>query len=216
VPAPGCNARLIRFFDFGAIYIVCLFILYSSPVILFSSIFPYFSLIYLFLWEWIDSLRFQAGCRKRWLNLALVFLCLFSVVALLPYAFSAMPSVLCLQCYAFSAMPSVLCLQCYAFSAMPSVLWRCFGSRKGIQPVKTEWWDAGVVICLGEMQTCIWPSWCHCHSLSLASVKSRLFLPFWYRLTWVVPENWPLNGYVCFCCSTLLLVGDCMLLLCWV
>jgi len=24
------------------------------------------------------------------------------------------------------------------------------------------------------MQTCIWPSWCHCHSLSLASVKSRL------------------------------------------
>ena len=24
------------------------------------------------------------------------------------------------------------------------------------------------------VQTCIWPSWCHCHSLSLASVKSRL------------------------------------------
>jgi len=23
------------------------------------------------------------------------------------------------------------------------------GSRKGIWPVKTEWWDAGVVICLG-------------------------------------------------------------------
>jgi len=23
-----------------------------------------------------------------------------------------------------------------------------------------------------KMQTCIWPSWCHCHSLSLASVKS--------------------------------------------
>jgi len=22
------------------------------------------------------------------------------------------------------------------------------GSRKGIRPVKTEWWDAGVVICL--------------------------------------------------------------------
>ena len=32
-----------------------------------------------------------------------------------------------------------------------------------------------------EVQTCIWPSWCHCHSLSLASVKSRLVLPFWYR-----------------------------------
>ena len=32
-----------------------------------------------------------------------------------------------------------------------------------------------------DMQTCIWPSWCHCHSLSLASVKSRLVLPLWYR-----------------------------------
>jgi len=29
-----------------------------------------------------------------------------------------------------------------------------------------------------EVQTCIWPSWCHCHSLSVASVKSRLLLPF--------------------------------------
>ena len=48
--------------------------------------------------------------------------------------------------------------------------------------------------------TSIWPSWCHCHSLSLASVKSRLvFLPFWYRLTWVVPEKGPLNGSVCVC-----------------
>ena len=40
-----------------------------------------------------------------------------------------------------------------------------------------------------EVQTCICSSWCHCHSLSLASVKSRLVLPFWYRLTWVVPEK---------------------------
>ena len=40
-----------------------------------------------------------------------------------------------------------------------------------------------------EVQTCIRPSWCHCHSLSLASVKSWLVLPFWYRLTWVVPEK---------------------------
>ena len=29
------------------------------------------------------------------------------------------------------------------------VLWRCWlGGRKGIRPVKTEWWVAGVVICL--------------------------------------------------------------------
>ena len=48
-----------------------------------------------------------------------------------------------------------------------------------------------------EVQTCIWPSWCHCHSLSLASVKSRLVLPFWYRLTRVVTEKGPLNGRGC-------------------
>ena len=34
-----------------------------------------------------------------------------------------------------------------------------------------------------EVQSCIWPSGCYCHSLSLASVKSRLVLLFWYRLT---------------------------------
>ena len=50
-----------------------------------------------------------------------------------------------------------------------------------------------------EVQTCIQPSWCHCHTLSLASVKSRLVLPFWYRLTRVVPDKGPFNGcmYVC-------------------
>ena len=50
--------------------------------------------------------------------------------------------------------------------------------------------SGGVLVWLSvwsEVQTCIWPSWCHCHSLSLASVKSRLVLPYWYRLTRVVP-----------------------------
>ena len=54
---------------------------------------------------------------------------------------------------------------------------------------KTEQWGAGVLSVWSEVQTCIWPSWCHCHSLSLASVKSRLVLPFWYRLTRVVPDK---------------------------
>ena len=31
-------------------------------------------------------------------------------------------------------------------SILPSVLW--LGGRKGIRPVETEWWGAGVVICL--------------------------------------------------------------------
>ena len=51
-----------------------------------------------------------------------------------------------------------------------------------------------------EVQTCIRPSWCHCHSLSPASVKSRLVLPFWYRLTRAVLEKGPLNGCVCVWC----------------
>ena len=50
-----------------------------------------------------------------------------------------------------------------------------------------------------EVHTCIWPSGCHCHSLSLASVKSTLVWPFWYRPTRVVPEKGPLNGCVCVC-----------------
>jgi len=35
---------------------------------------------------------------------------------------------------------------------------------------------------------CIRPSWCYCHSLSLAAVD-RVDLPFWYRLTQVVPHK---------------------------
>ena len=33
--------------------------------------------------------------------------------------------------------------------------------------------------------------------LSLASVKSRLVLPFWHWLTRIIPEKGPLNGCVC-------------------
>ena len=72
------------------------------------------------------------------------------------------------------------------------------GDRKGIQPVKNL--SGGVLAWLSvwsKVQTCIWPSWCNCHSLSLASVKSRLVLPYWYRLTRVVPDNEPLNKCVC-------------------
>jgi len=36
-------------------------------------------------------------------------------------------------------------------------------------------------------------------SLSLASVKSRLVLPFWHRLTRVVPDKGPLDGCMCVC-----------------
>ena len=82
---------------------------------------------------------------------------------------------------------------------VPSVLWHCWlGGRKGIRPVKKL---SGRVLAWlsvwSKVQTCIWPSWFHYHSLSLAPVKSRLVLPFWYRLTRVVPEKEPLNVCVC-------------------
>ena len=64
--------------------------------------------------------------------------------------------------------------------------------------------SGGVLVWLfvwSNVHICIWPGWCHCRSLSLVSVKSRLFLFFWYRLTRVVPDKWPLNGcvHVCLC-----------------
>ena len=68
---------------------------------------------------------------------------------------------------------------------VPSVLWLCWlGATKRIRPVKN--WVGGVLAWLAvwsKVQACIWSNWCHCHSLSLASVKSRLVSPFWYWLT---------------------------------
>jgi len=65
---------------------------------------------------------------------------------------------------------------------VPSVLWRCWlGDRKGIRPVKNL--RGGVLAWLSvwsEMQTCIWPSWCHCHSLSLASVYGTVICLAFY------------------------------------
>ena len=81
----------------------------------------------------------------------------------------------------------------------PAVLRRSWlGSRKGIRPAKKL--RGGVLACLSvwsKVQTCIRPSGFHCHSLSLASVKSRLVLPLCYRLTHIVPDKGPLNGCVC-------------------
>ena len=60
---------------------------------------------------------------------------------------------------------------------LPSVLLRCWlCSRKGIWPVKTEWWGILEWLSLwGEVQIiCIWPSRCHCHLFSHDSLKSRL------------------------------------------
>jgi len=81
----------------------------------------------------------------------------------------------------------------------PSLPWHCWlGVRKSIWPIKIEWRGVGVVICLERGADCLhmvqlMPL--HPKSLSsLASFKSRLVIPFWYRLTHVVLEKRPLNG----------------------
>jgi len=85
-------------------------------------------------------------------------------------------------------------LYLFAFSALTLLVGRqeghpaCKNLSGGVLPWFSVW---------SEVQTCIWPSWCHCHPLALAWVKSRLVLPFWYRLTWVVPEKGLLNGCLC-------------------
>ena len=82
---------------------------------------------------------------------------------------------------------------------VPSVLWSCWlGGRKGIRPVKNwlVWCWRGYLVWLSvcsEVQIAYVPADAtatHC----LASLKSRLVLPFWYWLTRVVPVKGPLNG----------------------
>ena len=97
------------------------------------------------------------------------------------------------QVYACSVI-DYICLQCFAFSALTLLV----GWQEGHPACKKL--SGGVLALLSvwsEVQTCTWVSWSHCHSQSLASAKSRLVLPFWYWLTWVVPDKGPLNGCVC-------------------
>jgi len=63
----------------------------------------------------------------------------------------------------------------FAFSALTLLV----GRQEGHPACKNL--SDGVLAWLSvwsEMQTCMWPSWCHCHSLSLAPVKSRLVFTF--------------------------------------
>ena len=90
---------------------------------------------------------------------------------------------------------NLLCVLLYSYVSALTLL---VGRQEGHLACKKP--SGGVLAWLSvwsEVQTCIWPSWCHCHSLSFAPVKSRLVLPFWYRLTQVVLEKRPLNGCSC-------------------
>jgi len=99
----------------------------------------------------------------------------------------------------------IYCLQCF-----DTVSWAA-----GRHPV-CEKLSGGVLAWLSlwnKVHTYIWPSWCHCHSMSLASMKSRLVLPFWYRLTWVVSDKGPLN--VCVCVYTVIIILSAIYQIIW-
>ena len=89
-----------------------------------------------------------------------------------------------------------LCDTLFTFSAF-SALTLLVGRQEGHPACKKL--SGGVLVWLSvwsELQTYVRPSWCHCHSVSLTSVKSRLVSPFWYQLTRVVPDKGSLNGCV--------------------
>ena len=102
----------------------------------------------------------------------------------------------------------IFCWLCYCFFWALGMIFFCFfylqcidylqcfdavgwvaGRASGLY--KTEYWGAGIVICLergADLHTA------QLMSLPFASVKSRLVLPFWYRLTRVVLDKGPLTG----------------------
>ena len=78
---------------------------------------------------------------------------------------------------------------------MPSVLWRCWlGGRKGTRPVK-NW----VVGCWRGYLSGAKGRLAYGPADATASVKSRSVLPFWYRLTQVVPKRAIKQACVCVC-----------------
>jgi len=88
----------------------------------------------------------------------------------------------------------------YCLFFVPSVLWCCWlGGRKGIRPVKN--WVVGCwhgYLSGARCRLAYGPANATATHF-LASVKSRLVLPFLYLLTWVVPDKGPLNGCACVC-----------------
>jgi len=79
------------------------------------------------------------------------------------------------------------------------VLWCSWlGGRKGIRPVKN--WAVGCwhgYLSGAKCRVAYSPADATATHCLFASVKSRLALPLWYRLTRVVPDKGPLNGCVC-------------------
>ena len=86
---------------------------------------------------------------------------------------------------------------------VPSVLWHCWlGGRKGNRPVKTEWWGAGVVICLERGADL------HMAQLMPLPLTVSCFSKIQIGFTFLVPahtrvvlDKGPLNGCIYLCKS---------------
>jgi len=73
---------------------------------------------------------------------------------------------------------------CSFYIQSPSVLWHWWlGCRKDIRPVKTKWWDAGVVICLGRGADLHMAQLMPLPLIVSCTSKSRLVLPEWFYLS---------------------------------
>jgi len=103
--------------------------------------------------------------------------------------------------HAYEFLPCQLVFICdFNFIAflLPSVLWRCWlGGRKGIWPVKTEWWGAGMVVCLG------WDADLHMAQLMPLPLTVSCLSKIQIGFTFLVlaypgsPRKGPLNVCVC-------------------
>ena len=96
----------------------------------------------------------------------------------------------CISCCTEYCTATSLALQ-------PSVLWRCWlGSKKGIRPVKTEWWCADMVICLEQGADL------HMAQLMPLPLTVSCFSKIQFGFTFLVPahtgslDKGPLNGCV--------------------
>jgi len=96
------------------------------------------------------------------------------------------------------AMLTRLCFVSFSYICAFSALMLLVGRQEGHPACKkTEWCGAGMVICLERgadlhmAQLMPLPLTISCFS------KIQIGLPFWYRLTRVVPDKGPLNWYVC-------------------
>jgi len=88
------------------------------------------------------------------------------------------------------------------------------GQQEG-HPEKTEWWDAGMVMYLGQGADLHMAQLMPLLLTISCSSKSRLVVPFWYLVTQVVPDKIQKSSKTIVCvCALCITYNDERLLLC--